>query len=186
MVAVPSGSMRQLIGIGGEIDVVTPVEMKAALDPIARQLESVNKPPLKMWLPPKLYVVAANQLAAPAAVQSATYKHVAEVPPGQRWDILRLTVWSPGYTPAAPSTAGFIQFHVDSTATPPIAWLPEAAGGWVAPAVWSDTDDAPELKQGSKIEVSSGGLTNGDEYVVRIMIRQWNDPDTRWRDKRTG
>jgi hypothetical protein len=162
---------KQKFAIGAELDLLSPADMGHATDRITRALIGTRQAPVIDHETTVVTVDASGNLGGgPQGPGVPVYR----VPTGRRVDINRISLSSPGVTPAAPLAAGWIIATADTGNNPPIYIWPDNPPN-VLPAVYDNGDSAPRLVGGQRLMLTGAALTVGMEIVCFLQVRLWSD-----------
>jgi hypothetical protein len=170
---------KQRFAIGAELDLLSPADMASATNQITRALIGTRQAPVIDQETTILQTDGAGNLGG--GLNGAGLP-IYRVPTGRRVDIQRVSLSSPGYTPAAPLTSGWIIASRDTGNGPPTYIWP-GSGTTVLPSLYTDGDSAPRLSGGQRLMVAGAGLPANLEMVVQLQVRLWSDyPQSRTSD----
>ena len=156
---------RVKIGVGEELEVLSPREFGEGLGLLMQQLQDAKTPD---------DMVISEVLNADGAGNVAS-KLLFDVPMGYRAEILRVVAWSPANTPATPMATGWITIHRSTVENPPDIWFPQS-GTTVAPAYYEGGEDtSPRVRQGENLVARAGALTANASITLTLTIRLWAD-----------
>lgn len=159
---------RMKIGVGEEIDVLTPREFGQGLGLLMQQLQDAKTPD---------DMVISTVLQADPSTGIVPATPLFDVPTGYRAQVMRMITWvnGPTYTPAAPLQQGWITIHRGSTDTVPDLWFP-GSGSTLAPALYEGGDDtSPRYRSGEVLVAKGAGLPLNQQVTIVGTIRLWGD-----------
>lgn len=165
---------KQKFAIGAELDLLSPADMGKATNDIVRAVIGLRQAP---WIDHEVTLLSVDASGNVGGGVGGPGVPVYRVPTGRRVDIQRLSLSSPGYTPTAPLTAGWLVASADQGGGPLIYMWPGAGepAANVIPSLIGDGDSAARLTGGQRLMLLGAGLPTGLEIVVFLQIRLWSD-----------
>lgn len=152
---------------GAEIDLASTDDMRAALsEHAARLLKAIAEPET-------LTIVATATTDSSGNLPSGGGQAIVpilHVPLGMIAIVHRINIEAAGFTRAAPTSSGYLNFCVDSTAASGVLVGTPAGSTVVAPATIVDSlSAAPVVKSGQVFGVYGAGLANSTEFTFRVQ-----------------
>lgn len=163
--------MRTKLGIGADVDFVSPEDLRSAVLPIRQAVLSLRKAPTVVHYSFPVATDGASNLGGGALGDGIV---IYQTPTGTRADIQRILLDSPSYTPSAPLATGWIRAARNSAKGGAEVFWP-ATGTTVLPSLVTDGDPAIRLNDGDRLVLVGAGLAVNIEIVVNLQVRLWDD-----------